>query len=126
LIPNPHLATYRKPASVESSTGDAGPFRSLTNLANRIQFDILLDACLASAAAQRQRFAVLFMDLDRFKQVNDAYGHHVGDLLLKSVAIRLSTCVNAKMTLARLGGMSLFCWYLIVLMKKSPYWRKDW
>ena len=79
-------------------------FDSLTNLANRIQFDILLDACLASAAAQRQRFAVLFMDLDRFKQVNDAYGHHVGDLLLKSVAIRLSTCVNAKMTLARLGG----------------------
>lgn len=79
-------------------------FDSLTNLANRIQFDILMDACLASAAAQRQRFAVLFMDLDRFKQVNDAYGHHVGDLLLKSVAIRLSTCVNAKMTLARLGG----------------------
>ncbi|XWJ89973.1 MHYT domain-containing protein [Phytobacter ursingii] len=79
-------------------------FDPLTNLANRIQFDILLDACLASAAAQRQRFALLFMDLDRFKQVNDAFGHHVGDLLLKSVAIRLSTCVNAKMTLARLGG----------------------
>lgn len=56
------------------------------------------------ASPVRQRFALLFMDLDRFKQVNDAYGHHVGDLLLKSVAIRLSTCVNAKMTLARLGG----------------------
>ncbi|WP_437889486.1 diguanylate cyclase domain-containing protein [Phytobacter sp. V91] len=79
-------------------------FDPLTHLPNRIQFDNRLDECLASAIEQRQRFALLFMDLDRFKQVNDMWGHHIGDLLLKSVAIRLKQCITEEMTLARLGG----------------------
>jgi diguanylate cyclase (GGDEF)-like protein len=44
------------------------------------------------------------MDLDRFKLVNDAWGHHVGDNLLVSVANRMSACLTPKMTLARIGG----------------------
>lgn len=79
-------------------------FDPLTNLPNRLQFDNRLDKCLTSAMQSHSRFALLFMDLDRFKEVNDVWGHHVGDLLLKSVASRLLACISPKMTLARLGG----------------------
>jgi len=79
-------------------------FDPLTHLPNRLQFDNRLDECLANAPERGQRFALLFMDLDRFKQVNDVWGHHIGDLLLKSVAARLMTCLSADMMLARLGG----------------------
>ncbi len=79
-------------------------FDPLTDLPNRLQFDNRLDKCLSDAMTTHSRFALLFMDLDRFKEVNDVWGHHVGDLLLKSVATRLQACLHAKMTLARLGG----------------------
>ncbi len=76
----------------------------LTGLANRIQLDILLDSCLNRAAEEQTTFALIYMDLDRFKLVNDAWGHHIGDRLLVAVAERLSVCINDKMSLARLGG----------------------
>lgn len=79
-------------------------FDPLTDLPNRLQFDNRLDKCLNSAMQSHSRFALLFMDLDRFKEVNDVWGHHVGDLLLKSVSSRLLACISSKMTLARLGG----------------------
>lgn len=79
-------------------------FDPLTNLPNRLQFDNRLDKCLTNAMSTHSRFALLFMDLDRFKEVNDVWGHHVGDLLLKSVSTRLLACISSKMTLARLGG----------------------
>lgn len=79
-------------------------FDPLTNLPNRLQFDNRLDKCLTSSMASHSRFALLFMDLDRFKEVNDVWGHHVGDLLLKSVSTRLLACISAKMTLSRMGG----------------------
>jgi diguanylate cyclase (GGDEF)-like protein len=79
-------------------------FDPLTDLPNRLQFDNRLDKCLSKAISSHSRFALLFMDLDRFKEVNDVWGHHVGDLLLKSVASRLLACISSKMTLARLGG----------------------
>jgi diguanylate cyclase (GGDEF)-like protein len=79
-------------------------FDGLTGLANRAQIDLKIEECLALAQKTSQPFALVFMDLDRFKLVNDAWGHHVGDHLLVSVANRISTCLSSRMTLARLGG----------------------
>ncbi|MGL4723746.1 MAG: putative bifunctional diguanylate cyclase/phosphodiesterase [Scandinavium sp.] len=79
-------------------------FDGLTGLANRSQIDLRLEACLQQSQITLAPFALIFMDLDRFKLVNDAWGHHVGDHLLVSVANRISACLTPKMTLARLGG----------------------
>ncbi|MCS2148203.1 putative bifunctional diguanylate cyclase/phosphodiesterase [Scandinavium manionii] len=79
-------------------------FDGLTGLANRSQIDLRLEACLQQSQVTQSPFALIFMDLDRFKLVNDAWGHHVGDHLLVSVANRISACLSPKMTLARLGG----------------------
>jgi diguanylate cyclase (GGDEF)-like protein/PAS domain S-box-containing protein len=80
----------------------------LTGLPNRLLFHDRLQHALARAAAGRQgasaQLAVLFIDLDRFKNVNDTLGHHVGDELLKQVAGTLSACLRDGDTLARLGG----------------------
>jgi diguanylate cyclase (GGDEF)-like protein/PAS domain S-box-containing protein len=76
----------------------------LTGLPNRI---LLLDRLRqAIAAAQRNgtKVAVLFLDLDRFKNINDSFGHHVGDKLLQTVAERLRKCVRNFDTVSRLGG----------------------
>jgi diguanylate cyclase (GGDEF)-like protein len=73
---------------------------SLTGLANRAYFQQRLDAVLAS----RRAAAVLLMDLDRFKEVNDTLGHHYGDLLLGQIAARLRREVREQDLLARLGG----------------------
>jgi diguanylate cyclase (GGDEF)-like protein/PAS domain S-box-containing protein len=75
----------------------------LTDLANRMAFNEYLDGVVASAAAEQTRFAILCIDLDRFKEVNDIFGHGVGDALLCEVAKRLqAVCGDAF--LARLGG----------------------
>ncbi|WP_411914237.1 EAL domain-containing protein [Pseudocitrobacter cyperus] len=79
-------------------------FDGLTGLANRSQIDMRLLACLQQARLTRAEFGLVLMDLDRFKLINDAWGHHVGDNLLVSVANRLSACLPPKMTLARIGG----------------------
>ncbi len=79
-------------------------FDHLTDLPNRIlAFDRLVQA-LASARRQRQLVAVLFLDLDQFKRVNDTLGHGVGDELLIEVGKRLQACIGEGDTLARLGG----------------------
>lgn len=79
-------------------------YDGLTGLANRSNIDMRLETCLQDAIENGTRFALVFMDLDRFKLVNDAWGHHVGDHLLVSVANRISACLTSKMVLARLGG----------------------
>ena len=79
-------------------------YDGLTGLANRSQIDMRLLACLHQARLAGSTFALVLMDLDRFKLVNDAWGHHVGDNLLVSVANRMSACLTPKMTLARIGG----------------------
>ncbi len=76
----------------------------LTGLKNRNMFNVQLDHALALARRRGNQVCVLFVDLDRFKVVNDSLGHHVGDLLLKSVAERLRACLRESDTLARLGG----------------------
>jgi len=77
---------------------------SLTGLPNRILLQDRLDQALAAAQRRRTRLAVLFLDIDRFKNVNDSLGHAVGDRLLQSVALRLQGCVRASDTVSRQGG----------------------
>jgi len=79
-------------------------FDPLTGLPNRTQFETLLDTSLQDTAERGNALALIYMDLDRFKLVNDAWGHHIGDRLLIAVAGRLSACLSEKMVLARLGG----------------------
>lgn len=76
----------------------------LTDLPNRLLFNSRLAHTLRRAQRQRKRAALLFLDLDRFKNVNDTLGHPVGDNLLLAVARRLSETVRAEDTVARLGG----------------------
>jgi diguanylate cyclase (GGDEF)-like protein/PAS domain S-box-containing protein len=77
----------------------------LTGLPNRALFTTLLDRALIRLKRRRDsRFAVLFLDVDRFKMVNDSLGHMVGDQLLIEVARRLGACVRPEDTVARLGG----------------------
>lgn len=77
---------------------------SLTRLPNRTLFQDRLAHALEHARRNRQALAVLFMDLDRFKTVNDTFGHKIGDLLLECVAERLKAVVRASDTVARVGG----------------------
>lgn len=77
---------------------------ALTSLPNRILFNDRLTLALAHAHRTKEMLAVLFLDLDRFKVVNDTLGHTVGDQLLRGVADRLKNCVREDDTIARLGG----------------------
>jgi diguanylate cyclase (GGDEF)-like protein len=76
----------------------------LTGLPNRALFNDRLSQELARAKRHDGRFAMAFVDLDRFKSINDNHGHDVGDQLLQQVAGRLSDCIRAADTVGRLGG----------------------
>jgi diguanylate cyclase (GGDEF)-like protein len=77
---------------------------ALTKLPNRVLLEDRLDRAIQSADREHGRFALMFMDLDGFKAVNDACGHHVGDLLLVAVAQRIGVNVRSQDTIARVGG----------------------
>lgn len=79
-------------------------FDSLTNLPNRRLLQERLDNALIQARRNSRTLALMFLDLDNFKPVNDTYGHHCGDQLLIEVAERLQRCVRASDTVARAGG----------------------
>ena len=79
-------------------------FDTLTGLPNRSAWLEHGAVALRSATRHHDRFAVLFLDLDNFKTINDSLGHAMGDRLLETVAHRLSACVRAEDQLARLGG----------------------
>ena len=76
----------------------------LTGLPNRALFDERLSDALRAMRVDRTSFALLCLDLDRFKQVNDSYGHPAGDELIREVGRRLSLAVRADDTVARMGG----------------------
>lgn len=77
---------------------------ALTGLLNRFGFKQRLEQCLAEAQRRTGRFALLYLDLDRFKRVNDTLGHPVGDRLLQAVAARMTGEVRKSDATARLGG----------------------
>jgi diguanylate cyclase (GGDEF)-like protein/PAS domain S-box-containing protein len=76
----------------------------LTGLPNRVLLLERLEQAIASVSRRRDMAALLLLDLDRFKDINDTLGHPAGDLLLQQVAVRLSSCVREVDTVARIGG----------------------
>ncbi len=79
-------------------------FDVLTGLPNRQLLKDRLDQSLATARREEQSGAVLFLDLDRFKEVNDVFGHSIGDIVLKQASERIKAVVREQDTVARLGG----------------------
>ncbi|MHB1397081.1 MAG: putative bifunctional diguanylate cyclase/phosphodiesterase [Trichloromonadaceae bacterium] len=79
-------------------------YDSLTKLPNRWLFQDRLSQTLAQARRENQLVGLVFLDLDRFKNINDTLGHSAGDELLKEVAHRLKSCIRRSDTIARLGG----------------------
>ncbi len=76
----------------------------LTGLPNRLLFKDRLTVALSRAQRERSKLAVLFLDLDRFKSINDSLGHNAGDHLLQAAADRIQSCVRESDTVARQGG----------------------
>jgi len=76
----------------------------LTNLPNRALFSDRLQQSLSLSKRDKNKLALMFLDLDKFKPINDNYGHAVGDQLLKEVAQRLQNCVRESDTVSRIGG----------------------
>ena len=91
-------------------------YDTLTGLANRMLLLDRMQQALATAERQNQGGALLFIDLDNFKQLNDTLGHDKGDLLLQQVAERLNACVRSVDTVARLGGDE----FVVMLEALSP------
>jgi len=77
---------------------------ALTTLPNRLLFKDRVSVAISHAQRHEARVAVLFLDLDRFKVINDSLGHNIGDQLLQAVAARVQSCVRDSDTVARLGG----------------------
>jgi diguanylate cyclase (GGDEF)-like protein/PAS domain S-box-containing protein len=76
----------------------------LTNLLNRRGFELALQKDLTVAKEKQQILALMYIDFDRFKYINDTLGHYVGDQLLEAIAQRLKECVDERMSIARMGG----------------------
>lgn len=91
-----HLSALRNEARANQD--------ALTGLANKEHFERRLRERLARRPADGQASTLLFIDLDRFKSVNDAHGHQAGDMVLKAVAGRLRRCVRSDDVVARMGG----------------------
>ena len=97
-----HDVTAARARSLEMS--HQAQHDSLTDLPNRILFNDRLTQAISLVERQGKQLALMFVDLDHFKQINDSLGHGVGDRLLASVAKRLVSCVRRTDTVSRLGG----------------------
>jgi Amt family ammonium transporter len=103
-----HAVTYRdirQEKQMQAKLQHSALHDPLTGLANRVLFMDRLTLTMARLRRRPDRnFAVIFLDLDRFKQVNDTWGHAAGDTLLLSAAARLRACLRPQDTIARFGG----------------------
>ncbi|WP_332876261.1 putative bifunctional diguanylate cyclase/phosphodiesterase [Massilia sp. S19_KUP03_FR1] len=90
--------------AVEQRARHQAEHDALTGLPNRVLFLDRLQQALAKVKRQHNRFALMFLDLDNFKGINDNHGHHAGDAVLQQVALRLTQCVRGVDTVCRLGG----------------------
>lgn len=88
----------------EARYKDLAHHDTLTGLLNRAYFQEHLGHAISHAKRQGSHLAILFMDLDRFKPINDKFGHSTGDELLTQIAVRLAMCVRQEDILARFGG----------------------
>lgn len=103
LFSGTHLdVTERK--RLEEDVRQLAFYDPLTNLPNRRLFHDRLRQTLARAKRAQSRMALMFIDLDKFKPINDEHGHEAGDWLLQSVARRIESCLRASDTAARVGG----------------------
>jgi diguanylate cyclase (GGDEF)-like protein len=94
--------TERKQA--EEQIRNLAFYDSLTQLPNRRMLDDRLNQAMAASKRSGRYGALMFLDMDNFKPLNDQHGHGAGDLLLKEVARRISSCVRGMDTVARFGG----------------------
>jgi diguanylate cyclase (GGDEF)-like protein/PAS domain S-box-containing protein len=99
-----HFTDISAERAVEAQLAHVAHHDVLTGLLNRFSMVSQLEQALASARRDNSRLAVVFIDLDRFKVINDTLGHHVGDELLKAVAGRLRDSVRDSDVVARIGG----------------------
>lgn len=90
--------------AMEEQVQHLAHYDALTDLPNRTLFADRLQQALAVAKRDKASLALMFIDLDKFKPINDTLGHHVGDLLLKEVAQRIQACLRESDTVARVGG----------------------
>jgi diguanylate cyclase (GGDEF)-like protein len=79
-------------------------YDGLTSLPNRFLFKEYLDLAVRNAQRHSKKFAVLFLDLDRFKEINDTLGHEAGDHVLREIAKRMRGCLRETDKIARMGG----------------------
>src|SRR5450759_507333 len=89
---------------IEGRLSEIAHFDSVSNLPNRYSFNSQIDRALINFKYDLEKFALMFLDLDNFKYVNDTFGHHAGDLLLARVAERLRGSLRQEDYIARLGG----------------------
>ena len=97
-----HDITKRK--QLEEEVQQLAYYDPLTRLPNRRLFNDRLSQTLARAKRAQSRMALMFIDLDKFKPINDEYGHEAGDWVLEAVARRIESCLRASDTVARVGG----------------------
>jgi len=101
------IVTFRDVSAARAKTLEMSHLAQhdvLTDLPNRVLFNDRLSQAISLAERQGKQLAVMFVDLDHFKKINDSLGHDVGDKLLLSVAGRLKACVRRSDTISRLGG----------------------
>jgi len=97
-----HDVTYRK--KIEQIAHQKASYDHLTSLPNNILFYDRVNFAIANAKRDKTIFAIMYLDLDEFKAINDSYGHHNGDKILREMSARMQRCIRASDTLARVGG----------------------
>ena len=114
-----HDVTERK--QIEEKIRSLAFYDVLTHMPNRRMLDDRLGQAMAASKRSGKYGAVLFLDLDNFKPLNDQYGHHAGDLLLIEVARRISSCVREVDTVARFGGDE----FVVMLSSLETDWAES-